>query len=95
MDLIDTRKGEGTGIAKSGRTQVEYELEIYQHRTEITNDATVPTTQQVRGWIRPVFGDMAEKLTLELNDRSTLAFSFANKNGEIEADRGITPFGSS
>jgi hypothetical protein len=92
MDLIDTRKGEGTGIARSARTQVEYELEVYQHRTEIANDAKVPTTQQVRGWIRPVFGDMGEKLTLELNDGSMLTFSFTNKSGEIEADDGISPF---
>jgi hypothetical protein len=30
MDLIQTLSGEGTGIAKSKKTHVEYELGIFQ-----------------------------------------------------------------
>lgn len=91
MDLIDTRRGEGTGIANSGNTHVEYELQIYQHRMRVGSDSGVPTVKEIHGWIRPTFGSDREELTLEFNDESTLQFSFTDKNGFIHANGEIQP----
>jgi|HubBroStandDraft_3_1064219.scaffolds.fasta_scaffold1712657_1 hypothetical protein len=85
MDLISTLSGEGTGIAKTRKTQVDYELKIYQHWLTVGNDKTVPGLTEIHGWIRPVFGKAKEILTLEMNDESTLRFSFANSKGNITA----------
>jgi hypothetical protein len=74
MDLINTLSGDGTGIAKGTKTQVAYELKIYQH------------------W-RPVFGKAREMLTLEMNDESTLRFSFADTKGNITAGGSIRSIG--
>jgi len=71
MDLINTLKGEGTGVAKNKTTQVEYELGIYQHWLTVGSDKAVPGLQEVHGWIRPVFGNDREMLTLEMNDERT------------------------
>jgi hypothetical protein len=81
IDLIDTLKGQGIGISKTGETPVEYELNIYQHRINVGDDDAIPTWKEFRGWIRPVFGDDDEMLTLEFNDRSALRFSFSDKKG--------------
>jgi hypothetical protein len=90
MDLIDILRGEGTGITKTGKTQVEYELQIYQHRLTVGNDQAVPGLKEIHGWIRPVFGKDKEMLTLEMNDESMLKFSFADGNGSITANGEIT-----
>ena len=89
MDLINTLSGEGTGIAKNGNTHVEYELNIFQHRLTVGNDRNVPGQTEVHGWIRPIFGKHAEVLTLEMNDESTLRFSFLDKDGKIAATGNI------
>jgi hypothetical protein len=86
MDLIDILRGEGTGITKTGKTQVEYELQIYQHWLTVGNDQSVPGLKEIHGWIRPVFGKDKEMLTLEMNDESMLKFSFADGNGSITAN---------
>jgi len=91
MDLINTLKGEGTGIARNKTTQVEYELGIYQHWLTVGSDKAVPGLQEVHGWIRPVFGKDREMLTLEMNDESTLKFSFSDRDGTITANGGIAP----
>lgn len=93
MDLIDTLVGDGTGMDGSGTTQVSYELQIYQHWLRVGNDPAVPGRREVRGWIRPVFGKADEVLTLELNDESTLRFSFADEDGSIRTDGEIVPLG--
>ena len=91
MALINTLKGEGTGIARNKTTQVEYELGIYQHWLTVGSDKAVPGLQVVHGWIRPVFGKDREMLTLEMNDESTLKFSFSDRDGTITANGGIAP----
>jgi len=89
MDLINTLSGEGTGIAKTRKTQVDYELKIYQHWLTVGSDKTVPGLTEIHGWIRPVFGKAKEMLTLEMNDESTLRFSFADGKGNITASGAI------
>jgi hypothetical protein len=89
MDLIETLHGEATGIAQSGNTQVDFELEIFQHRLTIGGDDTVPGRQEIHGWVRPVFGKAKEVLTLEMNDESTLRFSFLDSKGNISAKGSI------
>jgi hypothetical protein len=89
MDLINTLSGEGTGIAKARNTHVDYELNIYQHRLTVGNDKTVPGRTEIHGWIRPTFGRPGEMLTLEMNDESTLRFSFSDRHGNIAANGNI------
>ena len=91
MDLIRTLSGEGTGIANTKKTHVEYELGIFQHWLTVGNDKTVPGLREIHGWIRPVFGKDKEMLTLEMNDESTLQFSFTDSHGHIAARGGIAP----
>jgi hypothetical protein len=47
MDLINTLKGEGTGVSKNKTTQVAYELGMYQHWLTVCNDKAVPGLQKV------------------------------------------------
>jgi hypothetical protein len=89
MDLINTLSGEGTGIAKTRKTQVEYELKIYQHWLTVGADNAVPGLREIRGWIHPVFGKAGEMLTLEMNDESTLRFTFADGKGDVTASGAI------
>jgi hypothetical protein len=93
MDLINTLSGEGTGIAQTRKTHVDYELKIYQHWLTVGNDKRVPGVEEIRGWIRPVFGKAKEMLTLEMNDESTLRFSFADGKGNITASGAIASIG--
>jgi hypothetical protein len=93
MDLINTLSGDGTGIAKGTKTQVAYELKIYQHWLTVGTDRTVPGIEEIHGWIRPVFGKAREMLTLEMNDESTLRFSFADTKGNITAGGSIRSIG--
>lgn len=93
MNLIQTLSGEGTGIANRKKTHVEYELGIFQHWLTVGNDKNVPGLKEVHGWIRPVFGEDKEMLTLEMNDESTLKFSFTDSHGHIAARGGIAPVG--
>jgi hypothetical protein len=93
MDLINTLSGEGTGIAKTRKTQVDYELKIYQHWLTVGNDKMVPGLKEIHGWIRPVFGKDREMLTLEMNDESTLRFSFVDGKSDITANGSIESVG--
>ena len=93
MDLIQTLSGEGTGIAKNKETHVEYELGIFQHWLTVGSDKNVPGLKEIHGWIRPVFGKENEMLTLEMNDESTIQFSFTDSHGNIAAKSGIAPVG--
>ena len=93
MDLIQTLSGEGTGIAKNKETHVKYELGIFQHWLTVGTDRNVPGVKEIHGWIRPVFGKDKEMLTLEMNDESTLKFSFTDGHGHIAAKSGIAPVG--
>jgi hypothetical protein len=43
MDLIDTLKGQGVGISKSGETPVEYDLNVHKHRIQEFNDQSALT----------------------------------------------------
>lgn len=93
MDLINTLSGEGTGIANTRRTQVDYELKVYQHWLTVGTDKMVPGLKEIHGWIRPVFGKAKEMLTLEMNDESTLRFSFTDGKGNIAAASSIEACG--
>ena len=93
MDLIQTLSGEGTGIAKNKQTHVEYELGIFQHWLAVGTDKNVPGLKEIHGRIRPVFGKDKEMLTLEMNDESTLKFSFTDSHGQIAANGGIARVG--
>jgi hypothetical protein len=64
-------------------------LGIYQHWLTVGNDKAVPGLKEVHGWIRPVFGNDGEMLTLEMNDESTLRFFFTDGDGTITAKGGI------
>jgi hypothetical protein len=93
MDLINTLSGDGTGIANGRKTQVAYELKIYQHWLTVGTDKTVPGLEEIHGWIRPVFGKAREMLTLEMNDESTVKFSFADEKGNITVRGSIQSIG--
>ena len=90
---VSSVSGTFTGIAKGRRTQVAYELKIYQHWLTVGTDRTVPGLEEIHGWIRPVFGKAREMLTLEMNDESTLSFSFADAKGNITATGSIQSVG--
>jgi len=94
MDLIDTLRGEGIGVSKVGSTPVEYELRIFQNRIRIGHHETIPGIKGIEGWIQPVFGEFGEMLTLELKDRSTVNFFFADRHGKISVRSGPVMFAS-
>jgi hypothetical protein len=56
----------------------------------VGTDKNVPGLKEIKGWIRPVFGKDKEMLTLEMNDESTIKFSFTDGHGNIAANGGIS-----
>ena len=88
-DLIEKLSGEGTGISKSGKKQVIYDLQVFQNWLTVGDDHQVPGRREIRGSVKPVFGEKNEVVTLELPDKSTLAFLFKDRNGTIEAKSDI------
>jgi hypothetical protein len=77
MKLIDVLKGTGTVLTESGRMTVQYDLEVYE--------------AQIRGWIRPHLGKLGERLTLQMQDGTSLRFLFVKTDGAVTANDGIIP----
>ena len=93
MKLIDTLKGNGTGISKTGTTPVEYVMRVYQKQISVGAGQTIPGSKQIEGRVLPVFGQPREMLTLQMEDGSTLNFFFKDRDGNALdlAARGRNP----
>lgn len=75
MRIIDVLKGTGTVVSKSGSAAAQYNLEVYE--------------DEIRGWIRPISGQMCEELTLRMQDGTSLSFCFIDRDGAVTALDGI------
>jgi hypothetical protein len=71
MKLIDVLKGTGTVVSGTGNTFVQYDLKVYE--------------TEIQGWIRPHFGEEKERLTLRMQDGSTVRFMFMDTQGTVMA----------
>lgn len=90
MKLIETLRGKGTVVAASGTKPVSYVLNIYQKQIPVGNGDTIPGLKDCTGRITPgVFDVTSERLTLQLNDGSTLAFLVSDMQGNIQGTGGI------
>jgi hypothetical protein len=77
MKLIDVLKGTGTVVSGIGNTQVQYDLEVYE--------------SEIRGWVRPFCGEKGVRNTLQMQDGTSVRFSFIDSNGMVTASGGIIP----
>jgi hypothetical protein len=71
MQMIDVLKGTGTVLTHSGDAVVQYSLEVYE--TEIC------------GWIHPRLGKAKERMTLQMQDGSSVRFIFIDPAGTVIA----------
>ena len=71
MMLIDVLKGTGTVVSRGGSADAQYDLEVYE--------------EEIRGWIRPISGEMCEELTLRMQDGTSLSFCFIDREGAVTA----------
>jgi hypothetical protein len=75
MQLIDVLKGTGTVVSKSGSVLVQYNLEVYEN--------------EIRGWIKPHSGERCEMLTLQMQNGTSVRFSFTEVDCTVIAQDGI------
>ena len=97
MRLLQTFRGNGNVIARSGKTPVEYELKIWEKQIAVRtmeSSGTIPGLREIHGSIRPFCGPIGEMQTLELKDGSTVDFWFADSRGSVSFGGGITPAAS-
>jgi hypothetical protein len=71
LQIIDVLKGTGTVLTHTGHTVVQYDLEVYE--TEIC------------GWIRPRLGKAKERMTLQMQDGTSVRFVFIDAAGTVMA----------
>jgi hypothetical protein len=86
MNVIDVLKGTGVGVASSGKSAVRYELLVL--------DKDGDDRKGIQGWVLPTFGMWGETLTLEMQDGTSVQFSYVHKDGTVEVQGGVVPKGT-
>ena len=93
MKHLETKQGIGNVVSQTGKTRVEYRLEVYQRQVPCGSlsdpRATIPGLKQIEGVIAPFSGALGEMLTLEMSDGCRVRFFFRDRSGSVVVSGGI------
>jgi hypothetical protein len=86
MAIVDVMKGTGRGLAMNGTVPVSYELLVHKEGREHKG---FEQKSVIRGWVRPPFGATDELLTLEMQDGTSVAFTYTDASGAVTVVGGV------
>jgi hypothetical protein len=82
VNIVDVLKGIGIGVSNDRKCSVRYEFLVSE---------TPDGEQKIDGWVLPTFGVFGETLTLQMQDGTSVKFTFVERDGTVLVDGGVSP----
>lgn len=84
MNIVDVLKGTGLGVSDGVKSPVRYELLVNESQDG-------KKTREINGWILPTFGIYGQTLTLEMQDGTSVKFTYLDQAGSVQVQGDVLP----